>query len=365
MNGRVYDPLTAQFLSPDPYIQAPGNWLNYNRYSYCLNNPFKYTDPSGEVFGVDDALVILAMAYFGGMQANFMYCSNNGTNMFNPGNWNWKSGSTYLSIVSGAVSGVNAVGIGFSLYPQVSGMLTNGFLQAGIQVGVNGLINLTDKRPFFSGWYWSALQGFASGAYAGYNMAKASDKNVWFGQSIKVSDEISNATLSANAARYSADATTAGIYDEYLADRVKSEYGVGIGDYGITNITTKAPKDYGMTGDGIYVNLEKRTLANGVTMRSRNAGTRTSSVHISPYITFSGKTDFRATTGHELIHAYHWFTINNYVTKYSEMIAYRYTVNEYMNNSDFMSAFAYKRLAYSMGYNWNLLPSWNYYLIPF
>jgi len=48
MNGRVYDPLTAQFFSPDPYIQDPGNWLNYNRYSYCYNNPFKYTDPSGE-----------------------------------------------------------------------------------------------------------------------------------------------------------------------------------------------------------------------------------------------------------------------------------------------------------------------------
>jgi RHS repeat-associated protein len=48
MNGRVYDPLTAQFFSPDPYLQAPGDWLNYNRYGYCLNNPFKYDDPSGE-----------------------------------------------------------------------------------------------------------------------------------------------------------------------------------------------------------------------------------------------------------------------------------------------------------------------------
>ena len=48
MNGRVYDPMTAQFFSPDPYVQAPGNWLNYNRYGYCYNNPFKYTDPSGE-----------------------------------------------------------------------------------------------------------------------------------------------------------------------------------------------------------------------------------------------------------------------------------------------------------------------------
>ncbi|NDW19892.1 hypothetical protein D0T53_13415, partial [Dysgonomonas sp. 216] len=48
MKGRVYDPETMQFISPDPYIQAPENWLNFNCYSYCLNNPFKYTDPSGE-----------------------------------------------------------------------------------------------------------------------------------------------------------------------------------------------------------------------------------------------------------------------------------------------------------------------------
>jgi RHS repeat-associated protein len=35
MNGRVYDPLTATFFSPDPYLQAPGNWLNYNRVGVC------------------------------------------------------------------------------------------------------------------------------------------------------------------------------------------------------------------------------------------------------------------------------------------------------------------------------------------
>ena len=47
MNGRVYDPLTTLFFSPDPFVQAPGNWLNFNRYEYCMNNPTKYTDPSG------------------------------------------------------------------------------------------------------------------------------------------------------------------------------------------------------------------------------------------------------------------------------------------------------------------------------
>jgi len=49
MNGRVYDPLTAQFLSPDPFVQSPDNWVNYNRYGYCLNNPLIYSDPSGYV----------------------------------------------------------------------------------------------------------------------------------------------------------------------------------------------------------------------------------------------------------------------------------------------------------------------------
>jgi RHS repeat-associated protein len=44
MNGRLYDPTVGRMLSPDPYIQAPGNTQNYNRYSYVLNNPLKYSD---------------------------------------------------------------------------------------------------------------------------------------------------------------------------------------------------------------------------------------------------------------------------------------------------------------------------------
>ncbi|MCQ2335632.1 MAG: FG-GAP-like repeat-containing protein [Paludibacteraceae bacterium] len=48
MGGRVYDPVLGMFLSVDPFIQAPDNWLNYNRYLYCLGNPLIYVDPSGE-----------------------------------------------------------------------------------------------------------------------------------------------------------------------------------------------------------------------------------------------------------------------------------------------------------------------------
>ncbi|MEX0289555.1 MAG: hypothetical protein AB3N14_10645, partial [Flavobacteriaceae bacterium] len=34
-------------LSPDPVVQFPNNAQNFNRYSYVLNNPLSYMDPSG------------------------------------------------------------------------------------------------------------------------------------------------------------------------------------------------------------------------------------------------------------------------------------------------------------------------------
>jgi RHS repeat-associated protein len=50
MNGRIYDPTLGRFLQADPNIQAPKNSQSLNRYSYVLNNPLSYTDPSGYFF---------------------------------------------------------------------------------------------------------------------------------------------------------------------------------------------------------------------------------------------------------------------------------------------------------------------------
>ena len=70
MNGRVYDPVLGRFLSPDKYVQEGDNSQNYNSYSYCLNNPLKYADPSGDVFVLDDFIAITAMgAMMGVMNA--------------------------------------------------------------------------------------------------------------------------------------------------------------------------------------------------------------------------------------------------------------------------------------------------------
>lgn len=54
MNGRMYDPLTSSFLSPDNYVQDPTSQQSFNRYAYCMYNPLKYVDPSGyRYFGWD------------------------------------------------------------------------------------------------------------------------------------------------------------------------------------------------------------------------------------------------------------------------------------------------------------------------
>jgi len=51
MNGWLYDPKLRRFLSPDVENQAPDNSQNYNRYSYCLNNPINFVDLSGNDYG--------------------------------------------------------------------------------------------------------------------------------------------------------------------------------------------------------------------------------------------------------------------------------------------------------------------------
>ena len=52
MNARLYDAEIGRFVSPDTVIQAAALSQNYNRYSYVMNNPLKYTDPSGHRFNL-------------------------------------------------------------------------------------------------------------------------------------------------------------------------------------------------------------------------------------------------------------------------------------------------------------------------
>ena len=60
MNGRIYDPNLGRFMQADPVIQFPDFSQSHNRYSYVLNNPLAYTDPSG-YFPVFTALAVAGL----------------------------------------------------------------------------------------------------------------------------------------------------------------------------------------------------------------------------------------------------------------------------------------------------------------
>ncbi|MBU0491421.1 MAG: RHS repeat-associated core domain-containing protein, partial [Chloroflexi bacterium] len=49
MGDRWYNAELGRWISPDPIIPEPGNPQSLNRYSYVVNNPLRYTDPTGHL----------------------------------------------------------------------------------------------------------------------------------------------------------------------------------------------------------------------------------------------------------------------------------------------------------------------------
>lgn len=60
--ARYYDPELGRFTQADTIVQAPYDPQSLNRYAYCRNNPLKYIDPTGHIFGL--TLAILGEALF-------------------------------------------------------------------------------------------------------------------------------------------------------------------------------------------------------------------------------------------------------------------------------------------------------------
>jgi hypothetical protein len=49
MQQRYYDPIAGRFLSVDPVTTDAKSGEHFGRYHYANNNPFKYTDPDGQI----------------------------------------------------------------------------------------------------------------------------------------------------------------------------------------------------------------------------------------------------------------------------------------------------------------------------
>ena len=162
-NARLYDPYLARFMSPDPYIQEPTNPQNFNRFSYCLNNPLKYSDPTGEFW--------------------WLTALNIGVNAFANGFAYKKAGQCFWQGFSrGVVSGVATANVGSAI--SYGGILSRGFTMAGVNVLTNGVDNLINDKRFFNNYQVAAFTGFAMGALEGAFISKEMGKNMWWGNDI-------------------------------------------------------------------------------------------------------------------------------------------------------------------------------------
>ena len=178
MNARLYDPLLGRFLSPDPYVQAPDFSQNFNRYSYALNNPLRYTDESGEFW-----LYVIGAA-IGGITnwiANGCEFTWDGLKYFGAGaaigalSW----GASAFTASAFSACGVAAGALVGSATGAVTGAAT-GFLS-------NGLNNMISGSDFMHGAWAAARSGMISGAISGavsggirgYKYAKENGANPW------------------------------------------------------------------------------------------------------------------------------------------------------------------------------------------
>ena len=162
MNGRLYDPALGRMLSPDNYAGADGTTQSFNRYSYVLNNPLKYTDPDGEnplitgVIGAAAGAAFYALDY--GFSHNFDYSGWNSSNWAGLG----------MAAVGGAMIGLGIPAAGMAgLSPAAATVLQVGMSQisshlpsVNIPIGSNASLSISPALVFGSG-------GFGFGANIG------------------------------------------------------------------------------------------------------------------------------------------------------------------------------------------------------
>lgn len=162
MNARLYDPVLGRFLSPDPYVQMPDFTQNFNRYSYCLNNPLKYVDKDGE---------------FWFLPAIIAFVVNYATTGITKGDWGLKNIGSSLAMSAVALVSYG-VGMGITGALAKTAILSQSVI-GGISAGVAGSVTGAMSSLMAGGNIGrGALIGFVSGlvgnALSGINM-----KSIW------------------------------------------------------------------------------------------------------------------------------------------------------------------------------------------
>ncbi|MCQ4914913.1 FG-GAP-like repeat-containing protein [Bacteroides nordii] len=299
MNGRVYDPLLGMFLSPDPYVQAPGNWLNYNRYGYCYGNPLSYTDPDGEFF----------------FAAIFIGAIMNAAIQGFTGNLHGGVGDFFKAAGIGALSGAAGAGAGSILGTAgfVSGAI-NGTLGGFAGGMVSGAGNAwMDGASFGQGLKTGLIGGTIGGAngllvgglVSGITAVRHGG-NFWSGKGTTFINEMVASANDDLGGKYFQDDITMKSY-------IESKNGWTEGKYGVDDISVeKSPGEYRRyfydRENGVLNKMQLEgagpmVRVNGVTVNHQpNFFASNNTIYLSSRSSLAA---FTETLNHELIHAYH------------------------------------------------------------
>lgn len=192
LNARLYDPMLGRFISPDNFVQSPENSQNYNRYAYCINNPLKFSDPSGNLFGIDDFLIAVAVSAAVNAVATYA-AGGSGKDVLRAAAWGALEGAATYGVGSlfsgakvgtlalkalahGAVgSGISALqGNGFSFSSFAVSSLSS-FAASGASIGMGKLAGKIPSK------FLRTLSMHAASALVGGGTAVATGSNFWGG----------------------------------------------------------------------------------------------------------------------------------------------------------------------------------------
>ncbi|MEK6802928.1 MAG: RHS repeat-associated core domain-containing protein, partial [Nitrospirota bacterium] len=149
--ARYLSSLHHRFIQEDPALAIPTNSQTLNQYSYVLNDPVSYRDPSGQIAQVPPFLI--AGAIFGGVGAATGAIAQ-GVPVFSA-----KFATlTTFGIANGILAGA-AASVGYPLPPAAFGVITS---------GLSNLIGqtLSGRKPINIGSVVGAAVGGGLGAAA-------------------------------------------------------------------------------------------------------------------------------------------------------------------------------------------------------
>lgn len=298
-----------------------------------LNNPLKYTDPSGNLWY---ALPSVSWSYYGGLSvgvgAGFGFPSGISVGVgvnygFKNNNWTFTANTSLAGFYAYGGYDTKAGwigGAGFGLSPAFTGnfSVSSNLFNVGFNYSQNG------------GWSASAL---------GFNY---SSQGLIFDPSITVSYSLNWYSYIHFEEFESGENIPSGEFqysDNDLKD-IMAEQGVYFRDFGLISVSAwkdfegytiiEGKRYYAFRGnDGILqkipANGGERTIIRGLTKIVGNPWSRETEIYMSRIL---DKAQFFKTLNHELIHAYHYhiglhLSLREKFDQYTEYVAYKYSVS--------------------------------------